>query len=88
MSDENTNITELQVQKLNLQPGDVLMVTVNHPDIDEDSARSLKDKLASLFPNNKVMLFTMGPEGYVKFTVATSSDISYNEKETKPTQGE
>jgi hypothetical protein len=84
MSDDLT-INEVEVQRVNLQPNDVLMVTVNHEDITEHSIEQLREKLKVLFPTNKVMLFAMGPEGYVKFTVATQSEKSYCDRCTAMT---
>ena len=70
-------INEISVQKINLQPNDVLMVTIQHEDVDENSLHVLKDTLTGLFPNNKIMLFSMASEGYVKFAVASQSQKSY-----------
>jgi hypothetical protein len=68
------NITELQVQKLNLKPGDTLMVTVQSDELDEASLDYLSKRLKFFFPNNKVALFGMGMEGYIKFTVASQAE--------------
>lgn len=76
MSNE-LKINEIEVQKINLQPGDVLMVTVQHEDADEESLYALKNTLTGLFPNNKIMLFSMSSEGYVKFTVASQTQKNY-----------
>lgn len=75
--DNQIKINEIEVQKINLQPNDVLMVTVQHEDADEQSMLALKETLTSLFPNNKIMLFSLGLEGYVKFTVASQSQKNY-----------
>ena len=73
---ENTrpqlNISE--VQKVNLTPNDVLMVTIQNDGIDEPALRNLQEQLKKFFPNNKVALFAMGSEGYVKFTVASTQE--------------
>lgn len=74
---EELKITDIQATKINLQEGDVLMVTVNHEDLNQESLKHLKDKLDSLFPLNEVMVFGMGSEGYVKFTVASQPKLSY-----------
>lgn len=76
MSDE-INIREVEATKLNLQEGDILMVTVNHEDVSNESLAQLKNKLDTLFPNNQIMVFGMGSEGYVKFTVASNPKLSY-----------
>lgn len=74
---EELKITEVEATKINLQEGDVLMVTVNHEDVNQASLSNLRDKFLTLFPNNEVLVFGMGPEGYVKFTVATNPKLSY-----------
>ncbi len=76
MNDE-IKLNELDVQKLNLKEGDVLMVTVKHEDIDVTSMEQLRNSLGTIFPNNKVAVFAMGSEGYVKFTVASQPQLSY-----------
>jgi hypothetical protein len=77
---DNTEVfkfTELEVQKLNLQPSDVLMVTIKHEDVSQEDLQFVQKKLETLFPNNKVMSFAMGEEGYIKFTIASTSNASY-----------
>ena len=71
MSDENIQITlkEVEVQKLDLQPGQSLMVTVKHEDVDQTSLEQLKNLLSSSFPNNQVMVFGMGSAGEITFAV-------------------
>lgn len=76
MSDEVT-INEIEAQKINLQPGDVLMVTINHADLEQEGMMRLRDQFKRVFPNNEIMVFGMGGEGYVKFTVATQPKVGY-----------
>ena len=76
MNDE-LKINEIEVQKLNLQPNDVLMVTVQHKDADEESLIALKNTLLGIFPNNKIMLFSLASEGYVKFSVVGQTQKNY-----------
>lgn len=77
MSNE-IKINQIEVQKINLQPGDVLMVTVQHEDVNEEALYALKNTLTGIFPDNKIMLFSMSSEGYVKFTVASQSQPQKN----------
>jgi len=74
---EEIKITELEVQKINLKEGDVLMGTIKHDDVTQESLSMLNDSLKLMFPLNKVALFAMGSEGYIKFTVVSQPDIGY-----------
>jgi len=73
---EEIKLKELEVQKINLQPGDVLMVTVKHEDIDYSSMQNLRKQLNLAFPDNKVMLFGMGNSGEVKLAVMSSEPVA------------
>ena len=75
--DSKIVIKEVEVQKINLNPSDVLMVNVHHDDVDEESLRLLLKQLKSAFPNNKVAVFAMGSEGTIRFTVASQSEVLY-----------
>jgi hypothetical protein len=76
---EELKVTEVEATKIDLKQGDVLMVTVKHEDIDLESLNSLREKFIEIFPNNKVMVFGMGSEGYVKFTIASQPKTTYND---------
>lgn len=75
MSEEIT-LKEVEVQKLNMQPNDVLMVTVKHDDIDYTSMQNLRKQLNLAFPDNKVMVFGMGSAGEVKLAVMTTEPVA------------
>lgn len=62
-------LREMEVTKLDLQPGQTLMVTIKHEDLDQFSLQHLRLGLKRAFPNNQVMVFGMGLEGDVKFAV-------------------
>lgn len=62
---------EVEATKLNLQLGDVLTVTVKDEDIGQEGLWSLQKKLASIFPNNEVLIFGMGSNSELKFTVTS-----------------
>lgn len=75
MSDLNIKLVE--ATKLNLVPGDVLMVTVKNNDIDLSSLDDLQKYLRGLFPNNQVFAMSVGEDGDVKFAVAKGTPQSY-----------
>lgn len=67
----------VEVQKVGLKPGDVLMVTVKNNDLDQDSIDALRSRLERLFPENNVFVFAMKTEDDVKFSVVTAKPVSY-----------
>ena len=72
MNDEDKleiKLNEVEVAKLDLQPGQALMVTVKHGDVDQTSLGHLQRAFGRAFPNNQVMVFGMGLEGDMKFAV-------------------
>lgn len=62
-------IKEIEVTKLNLTPGDVLAVKIYSNDIQEYELDILKSRLTTLFPNNKIMLFSMPTNGKIEMDV-------------------
>jgi hypothetical protein len=62
------NINEVQVQKLNLQPGETLVVTVKSDDINEDLIDGLKRGFGNAFPSNRVIVMGMSTADEVKFS--------------------
>ena len=66
-------LKEAEITRLNLQPGDVLTVTVKDPDVDMNNLELLRKMFIQCFPNNKVMLFGLSENSEIKFTV-TSAD--------------
>ena len=59
MENDPIKFQEAEVTKLNVQPGEILMVTVYADDITPEHLRVLKVQLQALFPSNKIMLFAM-----------------------------
>ena len=64
-------LKEVEVAKLDLQPGQILAVTVKSPELISDDLASLQRKFSSVFPNNRVMIFGLGEDDSVKFSVLT-----------------
>lgn len=67
-------LTEIQVQKLNLQPGDTLMVTIKNDYIEPGNLAPFKKEFKRVFPNNEVFVFGMDSESEIKFAVVTQPE--------------
>lgn len=71
------SLNEIDVQKLSLQPGEVLIVTIKSDELTEDSMYELRRGLMGYFPNNKVLVMGVGSEGSVNLTVARA--VAYDD---------
>ena len=71
------SLNEIDVRKLNLQPGEVLVVTIKSDELTEDSMYQLRRGLMGYFPNNKVIVLGTGSEGSIDLTVAKA--VAYDE---------
>jgi hypothetical protein len=69
-------LTEVEVQKINLTQGDVLVCTIKSDEITASSMNHLGEQLRTFFPNNKVIVMGVGSEGDIKFTVAKDAAVS------------
>ena len=67
-------LTEVQVQKLNLQPGDTLMVTIKNNYIEPQHLAPFKKEFKRVFPNNEVFVFGMDSESEIKFAVVSQPE--------------
>jgi hypothetical protein len=63
----------VEVQRVNLQAGDVLMVTVKNDDLSQESVDMLRKQLQLVFPDNKVFVFAMGTSDDVQLSVVSQS---------------
>lgn len=75
MSDE-IRLNEVDVVKINPQPGEIIIVTIKSDDVDMASMQSLRESMRKVFPNNQVMLMSVGSEGDIKFVVAKDASLS------------
>lgn len=85
MSEEKKfNLLEVEINKISLQPGDVLLAKCKGPDFeDQETCEALKHSLQSVFPNNKIgVLFMQGNE--IDFSVITQETAQALEKASKP----
>jgi len=71
-------LNEVTVQRINLEPGDTLMVTVKNDDISAFALDMLQKKFKEVYPNNKVFIFGMGTDGDVKLAVVSEPKKGYS----------
>ena len=65
----NMEFNKVDATVLNLQPGDILFVTLKGYDYDESTLNSFRETIAPAFPNNKVAIICVGSEDSVDFSV-------------------
>jgi hypothetical protein len=78
-------LNEIDVRKLNLQPGETLVVTIKSDEITDESLYALRRGLMGYFPNNKVLVLGVGSEGSIDLTVAKS--VAYDESQAQSNCG-
>lgn len=83
MNEETFKIKELEVTKINLKRGDVLMVTIKSDYIDEEIAHSIRKQLSGIFTENKVALYVMGTQDEVRFSIVSSEETRYPDTSEK-----
>lgn len=62
------NVVEVQAAKINLNPGDILAVTIKAPDLTENEVNTLRINLQKNWPNNKVLIFGIGEDDSITFS--------------------
>lgn len=65
-------INEIEVIRLDIKPGQVLAVTVYSDDIFESDLHSLRAKLQNIFPDNKIILFSLPVSGKMEMAILDS----------------
>lgn len=68
-------INEIEVTKLNLQPGQILIVKIYADDTSQSDLGHLKHQLKQLFPNNKIMLFALPSGGKIEMDILDTGPI-------------
>lgn len=58
---------EVELQRIKLEPGEVLSVKVTADDLDDEALSMLRAQLTQLFPINQVMVFAMPPGSDIQF---------------------
>lgn len=64
----------VEVQRVGLQTGDVLMVTVKNDDLNQASVDQLRKQLQLVFPDNKVFVFAMGTSDDVQLSIVSQPE--------------
>jgi hypothetical protein len=67
--------TEAQVAKLNLQPGEILVVTIKSHDVDTSVLESFKKTIQKFFDKNQVLIFACAPEEEINFSTIAESSV-------------
>ena len=62
-------LREVEVTKLNLQPGDTLAITIKNDDFDTAALESFKKSIQSYFEGTKVIIFSIPLDHDIKFSV-------------------
>jgi len=71
---DKVKLLEVDVNKISLKPGDVLLVKVKGPDFEDDEVcRSLGESLRKVFPNNKVGVLSL-EDNSIDLTVITAEE--------------
>ena len=68
-NDINVNIKEIEVLRVNPQPGDVLIFKLIGDEMDEEVTEVLRQNLKKAFPNNKVGIIGLPFNHDVQLTV-------------------
>lgn len=64
---------EVELTKLDLKPGDTLAMTIKSDDIDEHTVNSLKQNMGAAFPRVNVLIFGIGLDNELNFTVISEN---------------
>ena len=79
-----SKFNEIELQKINLGPNDVLSVKLVGDDFDVDTMNDLKEHIKSIFPNNRVMVFCMPTGSDIQFqAIAPLQPSPLTEEEQK-----
>lgn len=66
-------LKEVEVQRLNLKPGEVLVVQLKGDEFTDFDANSLREGFERLIPNNKVAILTVPKEANIELTTLEGS---------------
>ena len=80
-SEPQLNITEMQVARLNLTPGEILAVVIKTDDVSEELVGSVKANIQKLFPGNRVLIFGIGLGDSIQFSkIGVEKEILANKE--------
>lgn len=66
-------IKDVELVKLNLNPGEILAMIVKSDDMDGQTIGALKSQLSKVFPDNKVLIFGIGLGDSLSFGVISEN---------------
>lgn len=66
-------LNELEVRKLNPQPGETLLFTIKSDSVDTEDIQRLSDGLKAFFPNNRVAVLSVGAHEDIQLTITQES---------------
>lgn len=72
---------EVEVQKLGMKPGEVLIVKIRSDELTQAAMASLRSGFANLLPNNRVVVLGVDNAGSIDLTIASSEEYP---EEVKP----
>lgn len=72
---KKTDLKEVEVYKIALKPGDVLMVKVISDEISENDLEQLGKQLRNSFPKNEISVFSLPVGSDIGFSVAEPKKI-------------
>lgn len=77
--DEQTviNVVNVEINRLNLQPGEVLMVTLKSEETDMSFLSDFRNGIQKLLPNNKVGVIGLNPKDSLQITIVKPEETSY-----------
>jgi hypothetical protein len=64
---------DVELTRLTLQPGQILMVKIYMDDLSQSAVAMLKTQLQSCFPDNRIMLFALPEGGRMEMDVLDTS---------------
>lgn len=75
MTQQQVEITfkDVELTKLDLKPGDKLAMVVKSDDLDGLTIQSLKEKMGEAFPGVRVLIFGIGLDDSVNFSVISEN---------------
>lgn len=74
---------EIEVSKLNLKENDVLVVKMQGMDMDQSMMSSLQNHFKKVFPNNKVLVFSLSADSVMGLEVV-QADLTEKSCDTAP----
>lgn len=77
-------INEVEVQKLNLQPGEILVVKVRSDVVRPEDMDILASQFRKLIPGNKVAVLMLGENDNIDLTIAKGSEYPEVDKSSSP----